>query len=492
MQFGVSVMSLKKDSDRRQKVQGLSRLGRMSISVRLMAFYTLSAFLILSSTNAVLYWSMVKNLELNSDHSISDEISVMRVMLRGRNTEKEFYRETVLEHADRQYIKHYVRILDGKGDIIIESPQMEAIIPPDAFPPPRDDYIIHGDRFEFRAQNGNLYILKSLRSDIRGFGGKGKILQMALDVSDVDIFIAEYRKKLVRMLALGVLISAVAGAIVSRRGLRPLSMITQTAQRITANRLNERIDPKQWPKELFSLAVAFDSMLDRLEASIEGLSQYSANLAHELRTPINNLMVEADIALSRARTLDEYQKVIGSSMEEYSRLARIIDSLLFLARTENAQTSLHIVMVDVRQTIEDVAEFYSATASDKGIIMSCTGEAALRADPVLFRRAVSNLLANAVNHTGTEGEIVVSVRQGDDQSVEVAVSDTGSGIAPEHLPRIFDRFYRGTSNRKSETQGSGLGLAIVKSIVELHGGVVEIKSEPAVGTTATMRFVQAS
>ena len=483
---------MKNGSDLGHQVKGLSRLGRVSIAVRLMAFYTLSAFLILSSTNAVLYWEMVKNLELNNDHSISDEIGVMKDMLRGKDTEKEFYRETVLEHAERKFIKHYVRILDGKGDIIIESPQMETIIPPAAFPAPREDYIIHGDRFEFRARNGNLYILKSLRCEISGFGGKGKVLQMALDVSDVDIFINEYRKKLVRMLALGVLISAVAGAIVSIRGLRPLSMITQTAQRITANRLNERIDPKQWPKELFSLAVAFDSMLDRLEASIEGLSQYSANLAHELRTPINNLMVEADIALSRARTPDEYQKVIGSNMEEYSRLARIIDSLLFLARTENAQTGLHIVLMDVRQAIEDVAEFYSATAGDKGIIISCTGEAALRADPVLFRRAISNLLANAVNHTGSEGEIVVSVRQGDDQSVEVAVSDTGCGIAPEHLPRVLERFYRGTSIRNSETQGSGLGLAIVKSIMELHGGVVEVKSEPTKGTTATLRFIQTS
>jgi two-component system, OmpR family, heavy metal sensor histidine kinase CusS len=473
-------------------MKGSSRFGRMSIAVRLMAFYTLSAFLILSSTNAILYWEMVKKLEQNNDHSISDEIDVMKDMLRGQDTEKEFYRETVLEHAERKYIKHYVRILDGKGDILIESPQMETIIPPAAFPSPREDYIIHGDRFEFRARNGNLYILKSLRTQISGFGGKGKVLQMALDVSDVDIFIDEYRAKLVKMLALGVLISAVAGTIVSLRGLRPLSKITQTAQRITANRLNERIDPKQWPKELFSLAVAFDSMLDRLEASIEGLTQYSANLAHELRTPINNLMVEADIALSRTRTPDEYIKVIGSNMEEYSRLSRIIDSLLFLARTDNAQTGLQIALVDVRQEIEDIAEFYSAMAGDKGITISCTGEAALRADPVLFRRAVSNLLANAINYTESEGEVVLCARRGDGHSVEVVVSDTGCGIAAEHLPRVFERFYRGASIGKPGTQGSGLGLAIVKSIMELHGGVIEVKSESNKGTTATMRFFQTS
>jgi two-component system heavy metal sensor histidine kinase CusS len=230
-------------------------------------------------------------------------------------------------------------------------------------------------------------------------------------------------------------------------------------------------------------------MLDRLEVSIEGLSHYSANLAHELRTPINNLMVEADIALSRPRTVDEYRKVIGSNMEEYVRLSRMIDSLLFLARTENAQTGLNLALMDLRKEIEDIAEFYSAVASDEGVKVTCTGEAALYADPVLFRRAVSNLLANAINYTPKEGEISISVRQSDGMSVEVIVSDTGCGIAQEHLPRIFDRFYRVPSIRKPEAPGSGLGLAIVKSIMELHGGAVEIQSELTRGTTVTMKFL---
>lgn len=468
----------------------MSRFRRWSIAARLMTLYTLSAFFILCVTNAVLYWEMVKNLELKNDLYIRDEISVLKAMLRGPNSEKEFAREIELEHAERKNIKHYVRVLDDKGHILMENPQMEIIIPPAVFPPPRQDYVTHGVRIKFRAQNGSLYVLKALRTDISGFGGKGKVLQIAMDVSDLDVFLAEYRMKLISMLVLGVLVSALAGNIFSRRGLRPLSMITETAQRITASRLNERINSKLWPKELFSLAVAFDSMLDRLEASIKGLSHYSANLAHELRTPINNLMVEADIALSRPRTADEYQKVIGSSMEEYARLSRIIDSLLFLARTENEQTGLNLARVDVRKEIEGIAEFYSALAKEEGITVSCTGEVILYADPVLFRRAISNLLANALNNTPSGGEIVISVRQSDDLSVKVAVSDTGCGIAQEHLPRIFDRFYRVPSIRQPEKQGSGLGLAIVKSIVELHGGGVEIQSELTKGTTVTMRFPQ--
>lgn len=468
-----------------------SRLGHWSMAARLMALYTLSALCILCLTNAVLYWEMVRNLEQKNDLYIRDEINVLKAMLRGPESEREFAREIELEHAERKNIKHYVRVLDGQGHILMENPQMKTIIPPAVFPPSVQDYVTHGDRLKFRAQNGCVYVLKALRTDISGFGGKGRVLQIAMDVSDLYAFLAEYRMKLIGMLVVGVLISALAGAFLSRRGLRPLSMITQTAQHISASHLDERIDPQQWPSELFSLAVAFDDMLDRLKVSIEGLSDYSANLAHELRTPINNLMMEADIALSRPRTPDEYQKVIGSNMEEYERLSRMIDGLLFLARTENAQTCLNLAPVDPRKEIEEIAEFYSAVARDEGVRVTSTGETALYADPLLFRRAVGNLLANALNHTPAGGEVVISVREGEDRSVDVAVSDTGCGIAPEHLPHVFDRFYRVPLQGKTDKQGSGLGLAIVRSIMELHGGSVEVKSQPDRGTTVTLRFMQA-
>ncbi len=483
-------MSSNIDKDKQSRRSDASRFWCWPIAARLMVLYTLSALCILCLTNAVLYLEMVKNLEMKNDLYIRDEINVLKAMLGGPNSEREFSREIYLEHTERKNIKHYARILDEYGHILMENPQMESIIPPAAFPAPTQDYITHGERIEFRAKNGNLYILKALRTRIDGFSGKGKVLQIAMDVNDLDVFLADYRKKLFSMLFLGVIGSALAGYILSRRGLRPLSMITQTAQRITVNHFDERIDPKQWPKELYSLALAFDSMLDRLEASFEGLSHYSANLAHELRTPINNLMIEADIALSRGRTPEEYQKVIGSSMEEYARLSRTIDSLLFLARIDNAQTGLNLAAIDVRREIADIAEFYSAIASDEGISIVCTGDATLRADPVLFRRAVSNLLANALNYTPPKGEVVISARRTDDLAVEVTVSDTGCGMAHEHLARIFDRFYRVTSARQQDAQGSGLGLAIVKSIMNLHGGVVEVQSEVEKGTSVTLKFVQ--
>ena len=162
-----------------------------------------------------------------------------------------------------------------------------------------------------------------------------RLLQVALDISHDETLLAYYRRTLVIVLFVGIVCSAAVGTVITRKGLRPLAAITTAAQRITAAHLHERIAPTRWPQELSSLATAFDAMLDRLEDAFSRLSQFSADLAHELRTPINNLVGEAEVALARGRTLDEYQQVIESSLEEYARLSHTIESLLFLARAEN-------------------------------------------------------------------------------------------------------------------------------------------------------------
>jgi two-component system heavy metal sensor histidine kinase CusS len=241
-----------------------------------------------------------------------------------------------------------------------------------------------------------------------------------------------------------------------------------------------------------SLAGSFNSMLGHLESAFSKLAQYSENLAHELRTPINNLMIEADIALSRQRTPEEYRNVISSSMEEYRRLALLVDRLLFLARANNQQMKPSLDRVDVLRELENVAEFYGETASDKGITITVAGGASLTADPILFCRAVSNLLVNALNYTHEGGSVTLAARQAGDSSVEVTVSDTGCGIDPETLPKIFDRYFWVEATRMKDPQGSGLGLDIVKAIMTLHRGSVAIQSELGKGTTVTLRFPPAT
>jgi two-component system heavy metal sensor histidine kinase CusS len=226
-------------------------------------------------------------------------------------------------------------------------------------------------------------------------------------------------------------------------------------------------------------------MLDRLETSFARLSQFSADLAHELRTPIANIRGEAEVALTRSRTLEEYRAVIESTVAECQHLTHIVDNLLFLARSEAAEGHLQCTTFDGRAAVEKIAAFYEPVAEEQKLTINCSGNADFVADEMLFGRAVSNLLENALHHTPAGGTIVISLADRAGQS-EVSVKDTGSGIAAEHLPRVFDRFYRADPSRSSE--GLGLGLALVKSITDLHGGSATIESEVGRGTTVKLIF----
>lgn len=233
------------------------------------------------------------------------------------------------------------------------------------------------------------------------------------------------------------------------------------------------------------MAAAFDEMFNRLEDSFTRLSQFSADLAHELRTPVANIRGEAEVSLTRERSPAEYREVMHSCVAECARLSGIIDNLLFLARAESADQQIHVTSFEGRDAIEKIAAYYQMSADDHRIAVTCEGQGQIRADPLLFGRAVSNLVENALRFTPDGGKILIGLTVGAD-SCTVCVQDNGAGIAPEHLPRVFDRFYRADSARSSA--GSGLGLALVKSIAELHGGSATVTSEEGRGTTVTLTF----
>jgi len=242
------------------------------------------------------------------------------------------------------------------------------------------------------------------------------------------------------------------------------------------------------PAELRELAGAFNRTLQRLEDSFRRLSQFSADLAHDLRTPIGNLLGEAQVALSRPRTAAEYEAVIASSVEELERINRMIDGMLFLARADNVQASLELRPVDAGAEVDRLIAYYEGPASEAGVGIRRVGDVTLRADAQLFRRAVANLVSNAIAHSPPGGEITVALGAAPGGGAEVAVSNPGPGIPRELLPRVFDRFFRADASRPDSAKGSGLGLAIVKSIVELHGGGIEARSEPGAVTTFRMLF----
>ncbi len=265
--------------------------------------------------------------------------------------------------------------------------------------------------------------------------------------------------------------------------MRPIENIGRTAERIRSTTLHERIELGELPSEISGLASTFNAMLDRLEDSFERVSHFSDDVAHELRTPVNNLRGEIEVALSRSRSEENYRDILGSCLEECERISRLIQSLLFLARIENAADQLQIETIHLRQELEKVIEFYGVMAADAGIALEllCDEARVAAVDRTLFQQVIGNLVSNAIAHTSIGGKVQISV-SGDQHNVVISVTDTGCGIAPEHLPRIVDRFYRADRARSNASHHLGLGLALVKSIVSRHGGRLEVDSVVGRGT----------
>jgi two-component system heavy metal sensor histidine kinase CusS len=230
-------------------------------------------------------------------------------------------------------------------------------------------------------------------------------------------------------------------------------------------------------------------MLERLEGSFERLSRFSADIAHELRTPVNNLRVGMEVALGRGRSLDEYRETLGSCLEECGRLSRIIDSMLFIARSEDPRTQITREPVDVSRELQRMRDFFELPASEAGVelLISCPPNVHGDLDRLLFQRAISNLVGNAIRYTPRGGRVAVSAAR-DNGDIRVEVADTGCGISVEDLPHIFDRFYRADPARTTIPGNAGLGLAIVKSIVALHGGTITARSQPGQGTSMSIRM----
>lgn len=301
---------------------------------------------------------------------------------------------------------------------------------------------------------------------------------VALDIRHHAEFMALFRRSLVLAMLLAAIVTAALGWAVTARALRPLREMGATAASISASRLDARLPAAGLPPELASLAQAFNQMLDRLQDAFRRLSDFSADLAHELRTPLTNLMTQTQVVLSRARDAAAYRETLESALEEYERLARMIDDMLFLAKADNRLLVPQRETVDLGLEARRLIEFHEALAEEAGVTLSLEGEARVSGDRVMLQRALANLLGNAIRHTGRGRTVRVTLRQTGTAAV-IAVENPGPAIPAEHLPRLFDRFYRiDPARREGGGEHTGLGLAIVKSIAEAHGGGVKARSEP--------------
>jgi two-component system heavy metal sensor histidine kinase CusS len=450
-----------------------------SIATQLVLLFTICATLLLSCSLGVFYWIVVRHAFEEDNAVLADKVAALRTELRQPDGVNALAQELKSRRTGEVAI-YWIRILDPDGNTVTETPGMGRVLPVFIFSSQTSaagaqvpaDYRNDGKLFSLLMQNETA-------------SGRNYSIQIAQDRSADARLRKEFRALLALVLGLGCIASAFVAVTVTRRGLRPLGQMRRALERVQPAHLNERIDPERWPSELRPLAASFDDMLGRLEDSFTRLSQFSADLAHELRTPVGNMLGEAQVALTRDRRPEEYRMVIESAAAECERLSGIIDNLLFVARAESAEQQINRSVFNGRYALEKIASFYEVPAEDAQIKITCEGEAEVFADPLLFNRAVGNLVENALRFIPQGGEVRISLQRSGNGS-EISVRDSGSGIAPEHLPRVFDRFYRGDASRSSA--GTGLGLALVKSIVNLHGGTAAIESTPGRGTTVTLFF----
>ncbi|GAA5233628.1 heavy metal sensor histidine kinase [Verticiella sediminum] len=330
-------------------------------------------------------------------------------------------------------------------------------------------------------ERGKSYRGAVLRVD-GGAAGQGAgpyTVAVAMDIDFHLSFLEDFKRMLWLATCVVLCIALLVAWLAVQWGHRPIRKVNARIRAIRSSQLNVRLNPREVPLELEELVASFNDMLARIEDGFVQLANFSADIAHELRTPVTNLTTQTEVALGQSRSADEYREVLYSNLEEFARMSRMIGDMLFLAQTENDPHNLHRVEMDLGNTIKGLFDYFEAFAEDRDMTLQLQGRIEpIRADREMLRRALSNLLSNAIRHAPRGA--AVTVRLGQDQgSAMVSVENPGSKIAEEDQPRLFDRFYRVDPSRQRKGEGAGLGLAIVKSIIEAHGGEVRVTSDDA-------------
>lgn len=294
-------------------------------------------------------------------------------------------------------------------------------------------------------------------------------------------YLDSFRNYLKIITIVACLIAVLATWIAVYQGHAPLRRISREIRRIKSDQLYIRLDPNSVPVELTELAVSFNDMLKRLEDGFKRLSNFSADIAHELRTPITNLKTQTEVMLSQGRNIDQYREILYSNLEEYESMAKMVGDMLFLAQADNNQLKLTFTEINLETEIHDLFDYFEAWAEEKSVLMQLTGNAVfINGDRRMIRRALSNLVSNAIGYTPVGRAINVTLESNVDENhrelAVICVKNPGVAIDSVHFPRLFDRFYRVDPSRQHKGGGAGLGLAIVKSIIEGHGGTVSVST----------------
>jgi len=455
-----------------------------SIAWRLALAFAVVCALVLSAIGVFLYRSLDSEIAYRDDLALLGRLEQVRALLAdsdslGALQARPRLYQNMLGNLDSLLL---VRRADGSNVIAI-NPRQRELPPLNAIP--REQTPQRRDVLTWQAPDGAELAL--LSGDAQGPNGEPLTVIAGKVLTEREQMLASYRLRLYLAIGLGALLAFALGLVLLRRGLQPLRQLSAAVRGIDLRSLDQRLPASGTPAELLEPVQALNGMLARLDDSVQRLSQFSADLAHEIRTPLHTLLASNGQALNHPRSTAEYQELLASNMEEFERLKRMAENLMFLARAEQAERALDLQTLDLHSLGSELCDYFEALADDRQLRLENQLHGELLADQQLLQRALGNLLANAVRHAD-EGT-PISLRRRDEAGVcWLQVHNHGPVIAPEHLGKLFDRFYRVDPSRAQPGDSGGLGLAIVQSIMQLHGGRVRVSSD-AEGTVFGLGFV---
>ncbi|RUL84924.1 sensor histidine kinase [Tautonia sociabilis] len=454
-----------------------------SIRVRLTAWYGAVLMVTVVGLGTATYLLLASSLRERVDATLDFEFEEARERLESGHPPGELAGAPAAFHES-----FLLRVLGPGGRALAESPRLAGL----PLPVPATGAGA-GPSAHFDATLGPIGRCRVVSGRVGPAPGRWTVL-IATPLESYFRELEELRGALLTILPAGLAAATIGGYWLAGRSLAPVQRMTEAARRISAENLGERLAPAGPGDELDLLAETLNAMLDRIDQAFAATRRFTADAAHELRTPLAAIRTEAEVALLAPRPPEEYREALRSVVEEADRLSRLADRLLLLSR-EDAGRALDRRPVRLDEAVREAAEAAAVAAGRAGVSLRvgplCPAEVA--GDPDLIRQVFDNLLDNAVKYTPAGGEVAVTARREGGRAV-IEVRDTGVGIAGDALPRIFDRFYRADPSRSRRTGGTGLGLSIARAVVERHEGTIGVESDPGVGSTFRVaipaRFVE--
>ncbi len=448
-----------------------------SIRFRLALWYTAAVaatFLLLS---LAIYVYVDRTLSASLDQSIDIELRWILAQFAkhaGRATSLEMILEGIDERAAYSPAKEYIEIWDSSSHIVYRSPNLAA-----------DDTLAHHIRLPagstsllatsetFRAHKVRVGVRKTQQETVL----------LAMPTAAITAPLDHLLNILLLISPLVILIGALGGGILAKKSFVKINEVVETARRITADRLYDRIPEYPAPDEIGKVVSTFNDMISRLEVSFREIKQFSEDASHELRTPLSVLRTQLETALERRTPQSELKKIIARCLDETLRMSSIVESLLMITKDGSGQDNLVMDPVDMKRLVRETYDESVILASQKAISVTLVAseEVSVVGDEQRLRQMLLNLIDNAIKYSPEHGRIRISLRR-EDGKARIDVADSGIGIPQEEIPRIFDRFYRVDRARSREKGGAGLGLSIAKWIAEAHGGSIVVRSRVSEGS----------